>query len=120
MLHCYRVAPAFVPELDFVMELGGEMIGQIIYVRSEIDCDDGRKVPVMTFGPIGIAPAYKRQGYRKQLLDYSMEKAKEMGAGALAITGNIDFYGKSGFVRPKPRVCAMPTIRRQITSSSRS
>ena len=103
VLHCYRDDPAFVPELDFVMELNGELIGQVIYVRSEIDCDDGRKVPIMTFGPISIAPAYKRQGYGKQLLDYSMERAKEMGAGALAITGNIDFYGKSGFVPAKTK-----------------
>ena len=57
----------------------------------------------MTFGPIGIAPAYKRKGYGKKLLDYSMEKAKEMGAGALAITGNILFYGKSGFVPAKTK-----------------
>ena len=97
VLHCYRRDPDFVPELD------GELIGQVIYVRSEIDCDDGRKIPIMTFGPIGIAPAYKRQGYGKQLLDYSMEKAKEMGAGALAITGNILFYGKSGFVPAKTK-----------------
>ena len=103
VLHCYRDDPAFVPELDFVMELDGELIGQVIYVRSEIDCDDGRKVPIMTFGPIGIAPKYKRQGYGKKLLDYSMEKAGEMGAGALAITGNIDFYGKSGFVPAKTK-----------------
>ena len=103
VLHCYRKAPAFVPELDLVMERDGELIGQVIYVRSEIDCDNGRKVPIMTFGPISIAPAYKRQGYGKQLLDYSMEKAKEMGAGALAITGNIDFYGKSGFVPAKTK-----------------
>ncbi len=67
VLHCYRDDPAFVPDLDFVMELGGEMIGQIIYVRSEIECDDGRTLPIMTFGPIGVAPAYKRQGYGKQL-----------------------------------------------------
>ena len=86
VLHCYRDDPAFVPELDFV-----------------IVCDDGRTLPIMTFGPIGIAPAYKRQGYGKQLLDYSMEKAREMGAGALAITGNIDFYGKSGFVPAKTK-----------------
>ena len=72
VLHCYRDDPAFVPELDFVMELNGELIGQVIYVRSEIKCDDGRKVPIMTFGPISIAPAYKRQSYGKQLLDYSM------------------------------------------------
>ena len=97
VLHCYRRDPDFVPELD------GELIGQVIYVRSEIDCNDGRKIPIMTFGPIGIAPAYKRQGYGKQLLDYSMEKAKEMGAGALAITGNILFYGKSGFVPAKTK-----------------
>ena len=103
VLHCYRVDPAFVPELDFVTELNGELIGQVIYVRSEIDCDDGRTLPIMTFGPISIAPAYKRQGYGKQLLDYSMEKAKKMGAGALAITGNIDFYGKSGFVPAKTK-----------------
>lgn len=101
VLHCYRDDPAFVPELDFVMELNGELIGQVIYVRSEIECDDGRSVPIMTFGPIGIAPAYKRQGYGKRLLDYSMEQAKKMGAGALAITGNILFYGKSGFVTAK-------------------
>ena len=101
VLHCYRGDPAFVPELDFVMELNGELIGQIIYARSEIVCDDGRKLPIMTFGPIGIAPEYKRQGYGKRLLDYSMEKAKEAGAGALAITGNILFYGKSGFVPAK-------------------
>ena len=103
VLHCYRDDPAFVPELDFVMELDGEMIGQVIYVRSEIACDDGRSVPIMTFGPIGIAPAYKRQGYGKRLLEYSMEKAREMGAGALAITGNILFYGKSGFVPAKTK-----------------
>lgn len=103
VLHCYRNDPTFVPELDFVMELDGEMIGQVIYVRPEIACDDGRSVPIMTFGPIGIAPAYKRQGYGKRLLEYSMEKAREMGAGALAITGNILFYGKSGFVPAKTK-----------------
>lgn len=101
VLHCYRNDPAFVKELDFVMELDGEMIGQVIYVRSEIDAVGGKKIPVMTFGPICIAPEKKRKGYGKILLDYSMQKAKEAGAGALFITGNIDFYGKSGFVPAK-------------------
>ena len=101
VLHTLRDDPAFVPALDFVMERNGEMIGQVIYVRSEIDLKGGKKMPVMTFGPIGIAPAFKRQGYGKRLLDYSMEQAKKLGAGALFITGNVDFYGKSGFVPAK-------------------
>ena len=103
VLHCYRNDPAFVPELDFVMELNGKLIGHIMYVHSEIQCEDGRNIPIMTFGPISIAPEYKRQGYGKQLLDYSMEKARKMDAGALAITGNILFYGKSGFVPAKTK-----------------
>ena len=98
VLHCYRSAPDFVPELDFVMEKDGELIGHVMYSRSEITTSGGKAIPIMTFGPISIAPGYKRQGYGKRLLDYSMEKARDMGAKALAITGNIDFYGKSGFV----------------------
>lgn len=101
VLHCYRDDAAFVPELDLVMEVDGKIIGHVMYARSEIKAENGRKIPIMTFGPISIAPEYKRQGYGKILLDYSMEQAEKLGAGALAITGNIDFYGKSGFVPAK-------------------
>ena len=103
VLNKFRSDPAFVRELDFVMEEDGKPIGQVVYVRSQIDCDDGKKLPILTFGPICIAPEYKRKGYGKILLDYSMRKAEEWGAGALAITGNIDFYGKSGFEVAKNR-----------------
>ncbi|MBR2892768.1 MAG: N-acetyltransferase, partial [Clostridia bacterium] len=48
-------------------------------------------------GPICIANELKRQGYGKILLDYSLQKATEMGFGAVCFEGNIDFYGKSGF-----------------------
>ena len=52
----------------------------------------------MTMGPICIAPQLKRQGYGKMLLDHSLEKAAQLGCGALCFEGNIAFYGKSGFV----------------------
>ena len=97
VLHCLRTDPDFVPELDFVMEKDGKIIGQNVFVRAHIDADDGRQIPIMTMGPICIAPEYKRQGYGKALLDYSLEKAKAAGAKALCFEGNIDFYGKSGF-----------------------
>ena len=80
------------------MEVDGQIIGHVMYAWSKIDDDDGRKIRMMTFGPISIHPDYKRQGYGKALLDYSMELARQMGAGCLLIVGNIGFYGKSGFV----------------------
>ena len=97
VLHQMRDAEDFVPELNFVLEKDDEIIGQNVFVKAKITADDGREIPVMTMGPICIAPEYKRQGYGKILLDYSLEKAAEFGAGALCFEGNIDFYGKSGF-----------------------
>ena len=97
VIHQLRRDPAFVGELDFVMEKDGQLIGQNMFMRAVINADDGRKIPIMTMGPICIAPAFKRQGYGKILLDYSLEKAAQLGCGALCFEGNIDFYGKSGF-----------------------
>lgn len=97
VLHRLRSDPAFVRELDFVMEKDGKPIGQNMFMRSFIAADDGRSVPIMTMGPICISPELQRQGFGQKLLDYSLEKASEMGAGAICIEGNIDFYGKSGF-----------------------
>ncbi|MGN0604052.1 MAG: GNAT family N-acetyltransferase [Oscillospiraceae bacterium] len=97
VLNQLRNDPAFVPELDFVMEKDGKLIGQNMFMRAVIKADDGRDIPIMAMGPICIAPEFKRKGYGKILLDFSLEKAAEMGAGALCFEGNIDFYGKSGF-----------------------
>lgn len=92
-----RDDPAFVKELDLVMEQDGRIIGQNIFVKTVINADDGRNIDVLTMGPICIIPELKRKGYGKILLDRSIEKASEMGFGAVLFEGNIDFYGKSGF-----------------------
>ena len=97
VLHLLRNDPAFVKELDLVMEKDKELIGQNMFMRAVIKADDGRDIPIMTMGPICIAPEYKRQGYGKILLDHCLEKAAGLGCGALCFEGNIDFYGKSGF-----------------------
>ena len=97
VIHVLRDDPAFVKELDYVMEKDGVLIGQNMFMRTVINADDGRVIPVLTMGPIGITPELKRHGYGKKLLDYSIEQASAMGFGAVLFGGNIGFYGKSGF-----------------------
>ena len=97
VIHVLRDDPAFVKELDFVMEKDSELIGQNMFMRTVINADDDRDIPVLTMGPIGITPELKRQGYGKKLLDYSLEKAADMGFGAVLFEGNIGLYGHSGF-----------------------
>ena len=123
VVHCLRDRPEFVPELDLVMERNGELIGHILYVRAEIQADDGRRIPVMAFGPISIRPGCQRQGLGKALLDESLERARALGAGAICIEGNIGFYGKSGFVTASPgasTILRSPGRRRCPISWSRS
>ncbi|MDD7458473.1 MAG: N-acetyltransferase [Treponema sp.] len=97
VLHTLRNNPAFVKELDFVMEKDGQLIGQNVFVKTVIKTDAGKDIEVLTMGPICITPELKRKGYGKILLDYSLEKAVGLGYGAVLFEGNIGFYGKSGF-----------------------
>ena len=97
VIHVLRNDPAFVKELDFVMEQDGRLIGQNMFMRTIINADDGHDIPVLTMGPICITPELKRRGYGKAILDYSLEKAAALGHGAVLFEGNIGFYGKSGF-----------------------
>ena len=97
VMHVLRDDPAFVKELDFVMEQNGRLIGQNMFMETVIQADDGRTIGVLTMGPIGIAPDLQRKGYGKILLDYTLEKAAALGYGAVLFEGNIGFYGNSGF-----------------------
>ena len=97
VLHLMRDDENFVKELDFVLKLDSKIIGQNVFYKTSIKTDSGENYPILTMGPICIAPEYKRKGYGKILLDYSLKKATELGFGAVCFEGNIDFYGKSGF-----------------------
>ena len=96
VLKCLRDDADFVPQLDFVMEKDGQIIGQVIFVKAVISKDGGGVLAVLTFGPICIDRAYQKMGYGKILLDYALEKAAEMGFGAVFIEGDINFYRHCG------------------------
>jgi len=97
VLHELRRDPDFVPELDFVMERGGRLIGQTVFMRAQIRADSGAAVPIVTMGPICIVPDLQRLGFGKILLDYALEQARGQGFKAICFEGNIAFYGKCGF-----------------------
>ena len=97
VLNQYRNNPDFIPELDFVMEEDGLIIGHVMFSKAELVLTDGTCKPSWTFGPISIHPDYKRKGYGLKLLNYALEKAREMGVGFLCMEGNFDFYKHAGF-----------------------
>lgn len=101
LLNQLRNDKDFIEDLDLVMVLDDKIIGQIVFMKSLIKTDDGKDLSVMTIGPISIDHDYQRQGYGKLLLEYALDEARKLGCGAVCLEGNIDFYGKVGFVQAK-------------------
>ena len=105
VLNRYRSNPDFIPELDFVMEEDGRIIGHVMFSKAELVVPEtpgqagsaSHSVPSWTFGPISIHPDCKRKGYGLKLLNYAIDRAKAMGIGLLQMEGNIDFYRHAGF-----------------------
>ncbi|MDR0854025.1 MAG: N-acetyltransferase [Clostridiales Family XIII bacterium] len=90
-----------IPELCFVAEQGGEVVGHILYTRNKIKGADGSEKDGITFGPLSVLPKYQKQGIGSALVFHSLEKAREMGFGAVLITGIPEYYPKIGFKRAR-------------------
>lgn len=97
LAHVMRNHTAFVPELDFIIEVNGKVIASIMYTNAKL-IDESRTVKkILSFGPICVLPEYQRMGYGKILMEHSFIKAVEMGYDTVVIFGNPDNYVSRGF-----------------------
>lgn len=96
-MHIMRDHEDFIPELDLVLELDGEIIGNIMYTKAKLTDEAGRVKEILTFGPVSVLPAYQRRGYGKQLMEHSFQKALELGYDTIVIFGSPANYVSRGF-----------------------
>ena len=96
-VHQVRKSRDYIPELDFVLEEDGKIIGHIIYVKAKLIAFDGTEKEILSFGPFTIHPEYQRKGYGRKLLYHSFEAAKKLGYDTIAIWGNPENYACYGF-----------------------
>lgn len=97
LVHIMREHEDFIPELAFVLELNGSVIGNIMYTKAKLTDENGYEKTVLTFGPVSILPDFQRMGYGKMLMEHSFEKAKELGYDTIVIFGSPANYVSRGF-----------------------
>ena len=97
LVHIMRGHEDFIPELDFVIELDGQIVGNIMYTKAKLTDEDGTEKEIVTFGPVSILPKYQRKGYGKMLIEHSLKRAAELGYEAVVIMGSPANYVGSGF-----------------------
>lgn len=101
LVHTMRGHEDFIPELDFVLELNGEIVGYIMYTKATLTDAQGQEKNILTFGPLCIAPEHQRRGFGKLLMQHSFENALAMGYDTIVIFGMPSNYVSSGFVSCK-------------------
>nr|WP_302596997.1 N-acetyltransferase [uncultured Cellulosilyticum sp.] len=97
LLHVLRQHEDYIPELDFVAEVDGKIVGNIIYSKAKLIDEKGYEKSILSFGPLSVLPAYQRMGIGKSLLEHSFEKALEMGYDTIVIFGHPGNYIARGF-----------------------
>ncbi|CVI73920.1 Acetyltransferase (GNAT) family protein [Eubacteriaceae bacterium CHKCI004] len=97
LVHIMRGHEDFIPELDFVLELDGKVIGNIMYTKAKLTDENGEEKEIITFGPVSILPKYQRMGYGKLLMEHSFKRAVELGYDTIVIFGSPANYVSRGF-----------------------
>ena len=97
LVHVMRHHEDFLPELDFVIEIDSQIIGNIMYTKARLVDEAGKEKEILTFGPVCILPEHQRMGYGKMLMEHSFTQAVELGYDVIVIFGNPNNYVSRGF-----------------------
>ena len=97
LAHILRERPSFVPELDFVAEADGMLIGNVMYSKAKVAAPDGDETEVLTFGPLSVLPSFWNKGVGSALMRHSIAEARRLGYKAIVFYGHPDYYPRFGF-----------------------
>lgn len=97
LVHIMRSHQDFIPQLDFVLELDGRIVGSILYTKAHLVDEAGTEKEVLTFGPVCVMPEHQRKGYGKLLMEHSFTEAAALGYDVIVIFGSPANYVGRGF-----------------------
>lgn len=97
LVHILRDDASFVPELDFVALVNGQLVGNIMYSMGYVEAADGKRHDLLLFGPLSVLPEYQRKGVGTALMRHSAEAARKLGYKVVMIYGDPDYYSRVGF-----------------------
>ena len=99
-----RDSEYYIPELSFVAELDGEIVGHFMFSHFPLSStrdgghNDDRKSEIVMLAPVSVHADYLRQGIGSTMIKMGIQKVKEMGYKGITVEGNYRFYNTVGFV----------------------
>ena len=96
IVHNLRNDKSFISKLAYVIEKDNKIMGHINYSNGEICYDDSSR-PAAVLGPIAIDEDYQNQGFGTELIEYTLNLAKEYGMPFVFVVGDENYYSRFGF-----------------------
>lgn len=91
----------YLPELELIMvDEKDEVIGYAMFSRFHLEGKYENELLILT--PVAVKTELQRQHISRDLIEYGLEKAKEMGYKAVIVEGNPMNYRSRGFVTSAP------------------
>ena len=91
----------YVPELDLIMvDEGDEIIGLALFSRFHLDGKYEDELLILT--PVAVKTELQRQHISKELIEFGLKRAKELGYSACIVEGNPQNYNARGFKTSAP------------------
>ena len=98
-----RDSKYYIPELSFVAELDGKVVGHFLFSRFPLSParegghDDETESGIVMLAPVSVHADYFRRGIGTSMLLQGMEKVRELGYRGITVEGNYRFYNRLGF-----------------------
>ena len=92
----------YLPELELIMVDSDtdQVIGFVMFSRFHLEGNYENELLILT--PVAVKTELQRQHISRDLIEYGLEKAKEMGYKAVIVEGNPMNYRSRGFVTSAP------------------
>lgn len=98
-----RDSKYYIPELSFVAELDGKIVGHFLFSRFPLSkTPEGRhngdeKSDIVMLAPVSVHADYLRRGIGNAMIKMGIQKVKELGYKGITVEGKFNFYNKVGF-----------------------
>lgn len=82
--------------ISLVAEVGNTLIGHVLFSPLLVEIG-GQPIRALALAPLGIKPAYQRQGHGRALAQAGLAIARDGGWAAVIVLGHPDYYAGLGF-----------------------
>lgn len=99
-----RDSEYYIPELSFVAESQGKIVGYFMFSRFPISStpdgkpvDDGNEKNIVMLAPVAVHADYFHQGVGFSMIKQGIEKVRQAGYRGITVEGDYHFYNRVGF-----------------------